>query len=302
MKISAPGVYSMPSTQYHSDCCDGPSLSSTGARILAQQCPAAYKWQKDNPPIKEEFEIGNATHLLVLEPHLFEQSVWRIPKDDYRTKEAQQMRDEARAAGFIPLLPRQQEQIDGMRSSLLNDPIAQFALSGGFEVERSMFARDPEFDGTWVKCRPDVMPKSRRYLADLKTTANADPDAFSRAIFDYGYHQQAAWYRWVVELTLGYRAKDFYFLVVCKQPPYLVTTVRIDDEAIGWGEILNRRARGVFAWCLRHNEWPSYRPVLHEQPAAFDVGLPAWALREYQRRHEEGEFEPPPMEPEEMAA
>lgn len=300
MKISAPGVYLMPSAEYHSDCCDGPSLSSTGARILAQQCPASYRWAKDNPPVKEEFEIGNATHLLVLEPHLFEQSIRRIAKDDYRTKEAQQMRDEARSEGRIPLLPRQQAQIDGMRSSLLSDPIARFIFEDT-EVERSMFWRDPEF-GFWCKCRPDVMPQHHHYLVDLKTTTNADPDAFSRAIYDYGYAQQADWYLTGVEHVLGYRPRRFFFIVVCKAPPYLVTVCRLTDETIGWGGILNRRARGVFAWCLRHDEWPSYRPVLHEQPAAFDVGLPAWALREYQRRHEEGEFEPPPMEPEELAA
>lgn len=290
MKITEPGVYSMPSTEYHGDCCDGPSLSSTGARTLAQQCPAAYRWQKENPPIKEEFEIGNATHLLVLEPHLFEQSVRRIPMDSYRTKEAQQMRDEAREAGLLPLITKQQEQVDGMRASLLNDPIAQFALKNGIEVERSMFARDPEFEGVWVKCRPDILPASRHYLADLKTTTDADPSAFSNAIANYGYHQQAAWYRWVVELVMGYRASAFYFLVVSKSPPYLVTTVQIDDEAIAWGEILNRYARGIFAWCLEHDQWPSFTPDITQPPAAFTVGLPFWAKRELERRHEAGEL------------
>jgi PDDEXK-like uncharacterized protein DUF3799 len=293
VKITEPGVYDLPNGVYHSDCCDGPSLSSTGARLLATQCPAAYKWSKENPPVKEEFEIGNATHLLVLEPHLFEESVLRIPLPDYRTKEARDLRDEARATGLLPLTTKHQEQVDGMRASLFADPIAHFALSNGIEVERSMFARDPEFDTHWVKCRPDIMPHTHRYLADVKTTTDADPSAFANAIVNYGYHQQAAWYRWVVDLVLGYRAADFYFLVVSKSPPHLVTTIKLDDEAIGWGDILNRYARGVFAWCLERDSWPSFTPDITQPPAAFTVGLPFWAKRELERRHEAGEFTPP---------
>jgi hypothetical protein len=146
------------------------------------------------------------------------------------------------------------------------------------------------------------MPHNKHYLADLKTSTSADPDAFTRAIYDYGYAQQADWYLTGVKEVLGYRPEKFFFIVVGKAEPYLVSVCRMTDETIGWGGILNRRARGVFAWCLRHNEWPSYRPVLHEPPAAFDVGLPGWALREYQRRHEGGEFEPPPIEEEAVAA
>src|ERR1044072_1795820 len=200
MSISPPDLYDFPNHIYHSDCREGPSLSSTGARILATQCPAAYKWQKENPPVKREFEIGNATHLLVLEPHLYEQSIVRIPMDTYRTKESKEIRDEARASGRYPLTTEDQAHVDGMRASLYNDPIAQFALQGGIEVERSIFGRDPEFEGQWVKCRPDIMPKTRRYLADVKTTTNASPEAFSKAIYSYGYHAQAAAYGWVVEL------------------------------------------------------------------------------------------------------
>ena len=291
MKITEPGIYDMPAHEYHADPCDGPSLGSTGARELIAGCPASFRWKQDNPEVKEDFDIGNATHLLVLEPDQFEARIGRVPFDDWKKKEAQASRDDIRASGRIPLLPRHLDQIERMRASLAADPIAQFAFRGG-EVERSMFWRDPEF-GFWCKTRPDALPASRRYLVDLKTSASSAPDAFAKAVVNYGYHQQAAWYLDGVEAVLGERPERFAFVVVGKTAPHLVTTCWLDDEAIGWGAILNRYARGVFAWCLARDEWPSYTPDITQPPAAFTISLPGWARRELEERHQAGDFIPP---------
>ena len=291
MKISEPGVYDMPADQYHGDPCDGPSLGSTGARELVNGCPASFRWKADNPEVKEEFDIGNATHLLVLEPDVFEAKTGRVPFDDYRKKEAQASRDDIRASGRIPLLPRHLEQIEGMRASLAADPIAQFAFRET-EIERSMFWRDPEF-GFWCKTRPDALPKSRRYLVDLKTSTSADPDDFRRAVVNFGYHQQAAWYLDGVGHVLGARPERFAFVVVAKTAPYLVSTCWLDEEAIGWGAKLNRYARGVFAWCLEHGAWPSFTPDITQAPTAFTISLPPWARRDLEERDQAGEFVPP---------
>src|SRR5690606_30614366 len=63
-----PGVYdNVPSEVYHSDPVPGGSLSSTGARKLATECPAAFKHWLDNPePSKKEFDFGTAAHKVVL--------------------------------------------------------------------------------------------------------------------------------------------------------------------------------------------------------------------------------------------
>jgi hypothetical protein len=290
-KISAPGVYDMSSADYHNDPCDGPSLGSTGARELVNGCPASFRYRSDNPEVKEEFDIGNAAHLLVLEPPLFEKYIGRVPFEDYRKKDAQQARDEFRAAGRIPLNEKQIVQVEAMRESLAADPIARFAFRDT-EIERSMFWRDPEY-GFWCKTRPDALPKSRRYLVDLKTSVSADPEDFAKAVVNWGYHQQAAWYTDGVEAVLGERPERFAFVVVCKSPPYLVSTCWLDAEAIEWGGILNRYARGLFAWCLERDEWPSYKPDIMAAPAAFTISLPEWARRDLEKRHQDGEFTPP---------
>lgn len=295
-KITVPGVYDMSAEEYHKDPCDGPSLGSTGARELVNGCPASFRWKQDNPEVKEEFDIGNAAHLLVLEPDVFKTKVALIegitkngaPSRGYQSQDAKDKRDAARAAGLIPLLPEQMEQVEGMRASIAADPIAQFAFRET-EIERSMFWRDPEF-GFWCKTRPDALPKSRRYLVDLKTSASADPEDFQRAVVNFGYHQQAAWYTDGVAEVLGEKPERFAFVVVGKTAPYLVTTCWLDDEAIGWGRILNRYARGLFAWCLERGEWPSFTPDITKPPAAFTISLPEWERRNLERRHQDGEF------------
>ena len=290
-KIITPGVYDMSHEDYHNDPCDSPSLGSTGARELVSGCPASFRWKQDNPEIKEAFDIGNATHLLVLEPHLFEAKIGRVPYDDYRKAEAKAARDDIRASGRLPFLPRDLEIIEGMRASLAADPIARFAFLDT-EIERSMFWRDPEF-GFWCKTRPDALPKSRRYLIDLKTSVSADPDNFRKAVVNFGYHQQAAWYLDGVAHVLGERPDRFAFVVVSKSAPYLVTTCWLDEEAIGWGEKLNRYARGMFAWCLERDEWPSFTPDITKPPSAFTISLPGWARRDLEERDQAGEFVPP---------
>lgn len=296
-KISAPGIYAMDAETYHGEPCDAPSLGSTGARTLASECPAAFRFAVHQE--KAAFDIGSATHLLVLEPEQFKARVQVVightkkgdPSYDYTTADAKEQREAAREAGKIPLLMDEYDDVQAMREAVFSDPIAKLAFSGG-AAEQSMFWRDPEF-GFWCKTRPDYLPAHRRYLVDLKTSTTANPEAFAKAAVNFGYHQQAAWYLDGVEAVTGERPERFAFIVVSKKPPYLVSTCWLDEEAIEWGRILNRYARGVFAWCLDRNEWPAYRPVLTGQPAAFTISLPAFALRDLQARHEAGAFIPP---------
>lgn len=287
--ITEPGVYDLSAEVYHGQPCPELSLSSTGARTLISECPAAYRYGVQEP--KTEFEIGNAAHLLCLQPEDFAAHVVEIEQDDYRTKDARAARDEARAAGKIPLLPAQATMVRAMRNAIMADPVGSLAFRNG-KPEQSLFWRDPEF-GIWCKTRPDWLPDHRRYLVDIKTTTCAAPAAFTKAIASYGYHQQAAWYLDGVEAVFGVRPERFAFVAVEKKEPYLVSTFWLDEEAIGWGRILNRKARGLFAWCLRNDTWPGYRPDPVGAPGAFTASLPSWTLKDLQIRHEAGEFEPP---------
>jgi hypothetical protein len=164
-----------------------------------------------------------------------------------------------------------------------------------------MFWRDAEF-GFMCKTRPDVMPTEGGYLADVKTAASAHPDAFSRSVAHYGYHQQAAWYLDGVAAVTGERRPRFYFIVVEKTPPFLVAVHQLDAEAIEWGRILNRQARGMYAWCVEQGSWPSYTADLTGPVKTFDIGLPHWERRRLQEAFTVGGLWPPqgPPQPQEQ--
>lgn len=300
MKITTPGVYTMDAETYHADPCEQPSLSSTGARTLADECPAAYWHERTNPPVKREFEIGRAGHLMVLEPHLFGDKVFVVEADDYKTKAARDARDAARAEGLTPLLAKEAAMVAEMRKVLWQDPIARHAFEGG-TPEQAMFWRDAEFR-IWRRTRPDYFPPHQRYLVDYKTSTSANPKDFERAVWDYGYHQQAAWYLDGVEAVTGSRPERFAFVVQSKKPPHLVTTCWLDAEAIEWGGKLNRLAIGIFARCLRSGIWPGYTPEVGGAARAFTITLPHFALRDLAAREEAGLLEPPRIPDMEQAA
>ena len=297
--ITAPGIYSITSEQYHGHPTPTPCLGSTGARLLVNTCPAEFRYKADNPEVKTEFDIGNATHLLVLQPEDFDKKVGVVrgvtkdgkPSGGYQTQDAKDQAAAYRAANRIPLLVDQYDKVCAMRASVFNHPIAGRAFQDG-EAEQSLFWKHPEF-GFWGKTRPDYWPERRPYLVDLKTSVSAAPDDFSKAVVNYGYHQQCAWYLDGVAAITGENPDRFAFVVVEKEPPYLVSVCWLDSAAIEWGRILNRRAAGVFAWCLEHDRWPGFQPDVAQAPAAFNVSLPVWALRDLERRFEAGEFNVP---------
>lgn len=295
MPISEPGIYPDISAEaYHADPCLVPSLSSSGARTLIAECPAIYMHQRQNPERKRVFDIGTAGHLMVLEPEAFGARVRVIDAGDYRTKAAQEARDAAYADGLTPLLAAEADMVRAMRDALFADPIARHAFEGG-AAEQTMIWRDRE-TGVWCRARPDYLPPHGRYLVDYKTSTSASPKQFERALWDYGYFQQAAWYLDGVQQAAGARPDRFAFVVQSKKPPYLVSVCWVDPDALEWGRVLNQHARRIFAACLRAGEWPAYGAEAGQPRRAFTVNIPAWAQRELQARQDAGEFAPASME------
>jgi hypothetical protein len=69
---------------------------------------------------------------------------------------------------------------------------------------------------------------------------------------------------------------DFLFVFQAKTPPYLVTVVSLDDQAVETGRQLNRRAAGIFRDCTTTGHWPGHAP----DTEMAVITLPAYATRE----------------------
>jgi hypothetical protein len=142
--------------------------------------------------------------------------------------------------------------------------------------EQSLFWIDPA-TAVWCRARFDWLrdraPDGRRTLfCDYKTTKSAAPDEIEKAILNYGYHQQAAWYLdGVRALDLAEPEAEFLLIFQEKAPPYLVTVAQIAYSSLRIGREQNRRAIELYAECTAANHWPGYTD------GVANVALPIWA-------------------------
>lgn len=260
--------------EYHRDIVPGGSLSSSGARKLLE-APAKFDYARRHPQApKKEFEFGTAAHRMVLGDG---PDIDVLSYDSYRTKAAQQARDEARAMGAIPLLPHENEQVEAMADAIRRHPLASalFDPARG-KPEQSMYLHEPS-SGVMVRSRPDWMTTirdGRVVIPDYKTARSAHPDDFTKAIQEHGYYQQAPWYLDIaIALDQAGEDAEFIFVVQEKEPPFLVNVVGISADWMRMGRTKNRAAIERYAECTAAGQWPGYEiePTYTVQPAWAEI-------------------------------
>lgn len=264
MVVEEPGVYAeIPELVYHADPVPEGSLSFSGAKkLLPPSAPALFKWDRDNGQApKRQFDFGHAAHAEVLGVGL---DLAVIPGERWDTKAAKEAVAEARARGAVPLKESELATVKAMAAALREHPLARALLTpAGGIAEASMFWRDSE-NAVMRRCRVDWLNTTpgvdRLILTDYKSTVCADPETFGRNGATYGYPQQADWYCDGAR-TLGL-ADDVVMVFIAqeKTPPYLVSVVEYDDEALRRAREINRRAIELFAHCMTEDHWPGYSP------------------------------------------
>jgi hypothetical protein len=265
-----PGLYDIPAELYHADPIPGGSLSSSGARTLIKKCPAAFKWQLDNPqPHNKALELGTAAHKLVLDdgPELVLVDAEKWNTDSIRAEVAA-----IRAAGDIPLKRHELDQVHAMAAQLRqHDEAAALLEPGSGVAEQSAFWDD---NGIWRRARFDWL-RDDGQIVDYKTARSCRREDLEKAFHEHGYAQQQEWYIDAgVALDVADPEKPFKFVLQEKDPPYLVVVTTCDPMARGIGRHLNEVALNTYAICRDSGEWPGYL----EMPM---IALPSWVEREY---------------------
>lgn len=263
-KITEEGVWaSVPMSVYHSDCCAGPSISSSGLRMLTPPngCPLRY-WDNSylNPnrapeEDKEHFAIGRAVHTLLLSEDGFRDEYVIRPSEwkDWKTGASREWRDQQKARGKTVLVPEDLENIEGMANRIAGDQTFRDLLQG--RVERSIIWQDTT--GMWIKSRPDVIPADG-FLADLKTTSDASERGCQRSTEQYGYHMQLALAVMGLEAVTKQKVTEHVLLFIETARPWAYNIKPVDNEAIFVGMRQCRAAMNVFAECWAKQEWPTY--------------------------------------------
>jgi hypothetical protein len=259
---------------YHADPCEQPSLTSTIARILMSDSPL-HAWTTHprlNPAFENKeaghFDIGTAAHGLLLEG---EANVEVVDADSWRTKAAQERRDAAYAAGKQPLLTHQWIELERMvqaAAKQLEAVDADPVIFGSGHAEQTLIWHE---DGVTCRARLDWLHDTYFAIDDYKTTGrSANPDGFSRTLFNIGYDIQAAFYLRGLEALTGVTA-DWRWVVQETEPPYALSVVGMTPAAL---EIANAKVdRAISKWrrCLTTGRWPGYPTDI------CYAELPGWA-------------------------
>lgn len=287
-KITKNGIYRISMEQYHGDCCEGPSISSSGLRTIFQESPAHY-WlnsylnpQREEQEDGEAFTLGRAAHHLLLGEEAFSTLFIMRPEqfDSWRTKESKAWKAEQEAAGRTVLLPSQIEQIRGMAHALAEHPLIQAGILNG-EIEQSLVWRDKE-TGIWLKARPDAIPNFSGDYADLKTTVNYGFD-LDRDVSNHRYDMQAALTGMASREVLKRQMESFSLVFVGKKPPHCVEILTLDKDDIARAEDDIRVALRTFKWCIDNNRW--FGPAGTQNDARY-VHISEWAQKSAEFRRD----------------
>ncbi len=285
-KISEPGAYVMPLEIYHTDICDGPSVSSSGLRTIETQSLAHYWCDSYLNPDREPFEqtasmiLGSGAHHLLLGEKDFHSKFVLRPEEapdgrawNGNNNSCKEWLGKQAKAGLVVLKPEQLKDIVGMAKSLGKHPLIKQGLMNG-HIETSLIWKDKE-TGIWLKARPDVIAADGTIINDLKTTADASPGECERTVANFGYHLQMALAGMAFETLFGRRPgnDDYVLTFVEPKPPYAVSIRPVDPMAIHYGRLLIRRALRKLAAALASGEFPAYETDL------TNVNLPAWELK-----------------------
>jgi len=289
--IETAGAYAdVPAEDYHRNpnLLPGPSLSSSGAKTLLNQSPYHFWFDSPlNPERPEEdgkphFAVGRAAHDMILLSDRWPEFYHVLPEGFTRAakvKNADAMAAASAAAesGKTILRHEDAQTVMAVADALRRSELAVACLTNGVS-EETLCWQDPQ-TGIWLRARPDFRPNSiveKRdvmVVADLKFVAptNASPEGFQRSIYNFGYHQSAAFYMDGIKAVYGHYPTHWVHVVIEKDAPHCVALYELPGEDIERGRALNRRAISLFDRCLRENRWPGYA----DDPK--QVGLPVWA-------------------------
>lgn len=264
--LTNPGIYEIDMADYVADPCPEPSLSKGIIKELFNRSPK-HAWQKHSAlggsnRYSHRADIGSSAHSMLFggaRIHYLE-SVYG-PKhkragetvDDFKTKAAQDERDDAMGRGDIPMVEKERGMLETMRDKA-RDVLSQF---GPGLFEQTMIWQD---HGVWCKSRPDWMSENSHVVIDYKTATNAEPDEWKRrALFPGGYEIQGALNLAGLDFIKGGDNREFINLVQEITPPYECSLIPISQDLLEFA-YEQKIAPAVKLWrkCLDEQHWPGY--------------------------------------------
>jgi hypothetical protein len=257
------GIHTISSDTYHADPGKTPSLTASIANKLVNESPL-HAWTAHprlNPDFKREekttFDIGTVVHSIILEGDA--SGVEVVHADDWRTKVAKEQRDEARAAGKIPMLAKDMIRAVEMATAVRDQIAARDDDPPLFSDGKPEQTLVWEERGITCRARLDWLRDDFKAIDDAKTTGrSANPVQWTRnTLWQIGADIQMAFYLRGVKKVTGVDA-TFRYVLIENQPPYAIAVVSPAPSALEIGTAKVERAIASWRECLRTDVWPGY--------------------------------------------
>lgn len=243
------------------------ALSPSIAKELVNKSPAHARHMIDHGKLAtSQMDVGSVLHAMLLGVG---KPIWTVQQSSWRTKKAQEERDQAHASGRVPMLERDVERLTEA-AVVLGAKLADRGVDLGGDAEIKI-----EWDtGDGVLCRgvPDCVTGERIY--DLKVGEFVAPVDAGRKIYTMGYDiQGAAYTEAICELDPDLDGRTSFALVFVEpSAPYAVTIVELDGVFEELGRARWQRAKRLWSVCQESGEWTDYSDhVVRAEP-------PRWAL------------------------
>jgi hypothetical protein len=246
---------------------------------------ARYEQQNREQDDTTASDTGTAIHDALLEGI---DRIQAIDAPDWRTKAAKAARDEARAAGKIPMLLHKVWQVEAAVMAA-RAFIEGSELAGLFDDGQPEVTMVFETDGVLCKARPDWLSGDHSILCHVKTTqGSAQPDAWIRSqLVNSGYDVACAFYeRGLYSLPGdGKESPTSVFLVIEQSAPYGCSLIALDPAMMDIAERKVARAIATWRQCVATDRWPAYPSrICYAQPKP-------WQLAEEEERQATHEFD-----------
>lgn len=269
-------VLGLDAAAYHAH----PAVNASLLKEL-QRSPL-HAWARYIDPNRKPLEptpamtFGTACHAAILEPEVFAATYLVAPEGiNRRTNEGKEQwaAFEAQAEGCIVLKAEEHAAVLAVRDAVMAHGLAGTWLTTG-EAEASWFAESTDHPGLWLRGRTDrttMVGDGALLVADVKTTQDATAHAFTREIYQRGYHLQAAFYADLLALC-GHPVEHFAFVAVEKAHPYAVGVYHLDPEDLEVGRQAYKRLLALYVRCKAADHWPG------PSPESIRAAAPRWAV------------------------
>lgn len=128
-----------------------------------------------------------------------------------------------------------------------------------------------------VRCLIDMVPDLKTHfeksIGDFKTAVSASLHPWTKAVFEHGYHVQAAINLDLYTAATGEDRCDFRHVIMENAPPYQVATRIVSTEYVNLGRHVVVAALKRYCQCLATGVWPDY-----DDSALQKIG--GWAVTE----------------------